>query len=236
MNLIKDKWSKEDIKPFQEYLKTFQREDKKEWTKNLLKTQMPCLAILSKDQGNIIKEIFKGNYLSFLDLMIWEYYENTSINGGLISRIKDFDLMKKYLDIYSSLSDNWATCDCLSFCNIKGNERRYLDLAHEYMKSDKPMVRRIGLESLFKLIDTKEYLDEIFSILNSFYDEEDYYVNMMNAWLLCDLFIKQREETLKFLKTHKLNKFTINKAISKCRDSFRVTASDKELLLNFKVK
>ena len=31
--------------------------------------------------------------------MIWEYYENTAINGFLITKIKDFSVMKKYLDI-----------------------------------------------------------------------------------------------------------------------------------------
>ena len=81
-----------------------------------------------------------------------------------------------------------------------------------------------------------EYLDEIFNILNDFYNEEHYYVNMINSWLLCECFIKHRDETVKFLKTHKLNKFTINKAIQKCRDSYRVSIEDKEMLLKYKVK
>ena len=57
---------------------------------------------------------------------------------------------------------------------------------------------------------------------------------MMNAWLLCNLFIKRREKTISFLQNNKLNKFTINKGISKCRDSFRVSKEDKEYLLRFK--
>ena len=57
---------------------------------------------------------------------------------------------------------------------------------------------------------------------------------MVNAWLICELFIKRREKTITFLKDHNLNRFTINKAISKCRDSFRVSLDDKEFLLNFR--
>jgi 3-methyladenine DNA glycosylase AlkD len=72
--------------------------------------------------------------------------------------------------------------------------------------------------------------------MNSFYNEDHYYVNMMNAWIFCECFIKRREKTIAFLKTHKLNKFTINKGISKCRDSFRVSKEDKEMLLGYKVK
>ena len=59
---------------------------------------------------------------------------------------------------------------------------------------------------------------------------------MSNAWLLCEFMIKQRDKTLHYLKSNNLNKFTINKAISKCRDSFRVSKEDKELLLKYKVK
>ncbi len=57
---------------------------------------------------------------------------------------------------------------------------------------------------------------------------------MVNAWLICECFIKQREATIKFLDTNKLNKFTINKAVQKCRDSHRVSKEDKDMLLKYK--
>ena len=53
---------------------------------------------------------------------------------------------------------------------------------------------------------------------------------MMIAWLVCELMIKRRDETLKYLEHNNLNKFTVNKMISKCRDSFRVSDEDKEML------
>ena len=51
---------------------------------------------------------------------------------------------------------------------------------------------------------------------------------MANAWLISICFIKFPNETLKYLKKCKLNKFTKNKAISKIRDSYRVSKTDKE--------
>ena len=51
---------------------------------------------------------------------------------------------------------------------------------------------------------------------------------------LRDISAEEREKTLEFLKTNKLNPFQINKAISKCRDSFRVSKEDKENLLEFR--
>ena len=60
-------------------------------------------------------------------------------------------------------------------------------------------------------------------------------MNMAVAWLLCELMIYNRDKTLKYLEHHNLNNFTINKAISKCRDSYRVSKEDKEKLLKYKV-
>ena len=54
------------------------------------------------------------------------------------------------------------------------------------------------------------------------------------AWLLCELFIYQREKTLNYLKDSKLNSFVINKDISKSRDSYRIYNKDKQLLINYK--
>lgn len=235
MDLIKEKWTKKDGIELIEYLESLKNSDKIEWSKNILNTNMPVLAIKTKVIKDIIKNISKGNYLSLLDLKLDKYFENTSINGSLICLIKDFNIMKQYLDDYILKIDNWASCDLLSF-NVKGKEELFYNLSLEYIKSNMPFVRRVGLNILFKLLNYDEYADKIFSIMNSFYDEEHYYVNMMNAWLFCECFIKRREQTIKFLKNHKLNKFTINKGISKCRDSYRVSKEDKEMLLKYKVK
>ena len=233
MNLVRDIWQREDAVEFKECLETYKRENKIEWTKNILNTSMPVLAIKSPDIQNITKQIRKGNYLSFLDLDINDYYENMAINGNLISIIKDFSTMKHYLDKYSKSVECWASCDLLKF-NVKKNEENFFKLAEEYIESDLPFVRRIGMSVLFKLIDNDLYIDKIYEMLNRFENEQEYYVNMLNAWLLCELFIKRRDKTIEFLKNNKLNKFTINKGISKCRDSFRVSKEDKEFLLSFK--
>lgn len=233
MDLIKEVWNKKDKKEFIEYLESLENNEKINWTKNLLNTSMPVLAIKTSVIRNIVREIKKGNYLSFLDLEIDDYYDSLAISGFLISDIDDFNIMKQYLDKYVQKIDNWASCDLLSF-NVKNNESKLYNLSLEYVKSSKPFIRRVGLNILLKLINNDEYIYKIFDIINSFYDETEYYVNMMNAWLFCECFIKRRNETIEFLKTHKLNKFTINKGICKCRDSFRVSNEDKEMLLKYR--
>lgn len=235
MNFVKKIWHKEDGEEFVKYLEGLKNPDKVEWSRNILNTNMPVLAIKTKVLRDILKEISYGNFMSFIDLNLNNYYENSSINGSLICKIDDVELMRKYLDKYVLSIDNWALCDILSF-NIKGREKFFYELALEYTNSDKPFTRRVGFVILFNFIDNDEYIDKIFSIMNGFYNENHYYVNMINAWLFCECFIKRRDKTIEFLKNHKLNKFTINKGISKCRDSFRVSDTDKEMLLKYRVK
>ncbi len=131
------------------------------------------------------------------------------IKGWLISKIEDFDTHKPYSDRYSSKADNWATCDLLTF-NIKDNAEKYYNLALTYRQSELPFRRRIGMYMLLRCIADGANIDEIFDLLDDFENEGHYDVNILNSWLLCECFIKQREKTLRYLeKTHSINSRSI---------------------------
>lgn len=232
MNFRKEKWTKKDIQEFNKYLESIKREEKKDFTKRTVNTSMEILAISTPELRNIAKEIAKGNYISFLDKFNNMYYENTLINAILINKIDDIEIKQHYIS--KLVIDNWATVDIMIF-KIKGKEKEYLELAKEYIKDKDLFIRRIGVRILFNYTANND-LTEIFEIINSLYDEEEYYVNMAVAWLMCEIVIKNRDQALKYLENHHLNKFAINKTISKCRDSFRVSDDDKEMLLKYRVK
>ena len=233
MNLIKDKWTKDDIISFNEYLYSLKNNDKKiEWTKKIINTNKEVLAIPSPKLKEIAKDICKGNYLSFLDYNLDNYHESTIINTYLINRIKDFNTQKKYLLNYLKNVDNWASVDSLKL-TIKNKEDNYIKLSKELVKDKKIFYRRCGVIILLNQIKD-EYLDDIFTIISSLKSEEEYYVNMAIAWLLCELFIKKKDKAIEYLKNNKVNKFVLNKTISKCNDSFRITKEDKELLKKLK--
>ena len=86
----------------------------------------------------------------------------------------------------------------------------------------------------FRLIPAFLLSAALLSGLTGCKKETEYYVNMACAWLLAECFIKFRNETLHFLEQNTLNDFIVNKGIQKCRDSFRVSDEDKDLLLKFK--
>ena len=59
----------------------------------------------------------------------------------------------------------------------------------------------LGYTSLIILLShykDKLYLDKIFNIINSI-NLDYYYVKMAKSWLLCELFINFKEETLNFI-------------------------------------
>ncbi len=232
MKLVKEKWLKKDIEEYNKYLKSIRNEDKIEWTKNIVNTKMDVLAIKTNVLRDIAKEIMKGNYLSFLEQNNHLYYESLVISGIIISNIKDFNLLKKYLYKYSLLIDSWASCDILSF-KTKNKEEDYYNLALEYINYPLEFQKRLGISMLFPLVNDI-YIDRILSIIDSFTEASYYYVDMILAWLLCDSFIKERDKTLQFFKKNNANNFVINKAISKCHDSYRVTKEDKEMLKKYK--
>lgn len=239
MNFENMNWNKNDFNSFKIYLKSLENTIEKVQRRiTIINTKMTVLAIYSKEVKEISNLIYKdSNYLSYLENTDFNYYEETMIYGNILSKLNDFDLFEKYLKALSLITDNWATVDNIKFDKMyKLDKERLYNLALNYLNSNLEFERRYGVLIMFKFINDSSHNLEIFKELNKLIKEDAYYVNIASAWLLCEMFIKQREITLDYFKTHKTNKQIVNMAIQKCRDSFRVSIEDKELILKFKMK
>lgn len=233
--LIKTKWTKKDIPQFLSFLSSFSKgEEKGMWEQRIVNTALPCIAVPSDKVKEITNTIAKGNFLSFVDLWIWDNHTTTVIAGGLICKIKDFELQKKYLETYSKKVDNWASIDCLKFKFTTDNTPLFFEFAKTLLKNEYEFCRRLGIIILLKLCSDKNLIDQILKLLPTLYGEEKYYVNMATAWLVAECFTKHKDKTKPVFEKGILNKFANNKAISKCRDSFRVTKEDKEWLIKYR--
>lgn len=228
MDLVKAQWQPAAIPAFEAYLRSLGKPDKVAWTQRIVNTKRPVLAIPTPTLRAIAKEIKRGNALSFLDLRIFSTHESIIIHGIILSQLTDLALLEQYLITYAGQVDNWAACDLLSF-KVKGLEAQFLRLAQQFVQSENLFLRRIGLIILFKLVNDT-YIDAVLAIVDSLQNETEYYVNMAVAWLLCDCFIKQRDKTWAFWQTHYLQPFVARKFVSKCHDSYRVSAADKQML------
>lgn len=94
-------------------------------------------------------------------------------------------------------------------------------------------VSRVGLVMILNHFINQKNLDVIFDTLNKIQSDK-FYINMAEAWLLCEMYIKFPKETTLFIKKNNFNKFTQNKAISKIHDSYRVSKEEKELLNSYR--
>jgi 3-methyladenine DNA glycosylase AlkD len=178
--------------------------------------------------------LLNGNAESFLKLWPWENLASAYIIGKVISNIKDFYIQSTYLEKYANYACCWALTDAIKIKITPENEKEYWDILCKYLKSNHIFKRRLGVILMFGYIQKEEYIHKIFLNVQNLYEEREYYVNMALAWLLCECFVKQRNITLEYLENGIANTFVTNKCISKCRDSFRVSLEDKQLLLNYK--
>lgn len=235
MNLNIETWETKDISLFLEYIETFKNsEEKIQWAKRLLKTDSAVLGMKTQDIVTITTQLLKGNYISFLDLEIVDYYETIAIYGILLSKIESFSTYLLYLDKYLNLMNSWAHCDLLTFPQILEKKETYLQLAETYSHDTRVMVRRLSLYIMFKLLKTEDNILYILNHLLRFQNEEEYYVIMMAGWLLSECIILQEEQTINFIQNHNINKKIINKGIQKCRESNRLSKDKKDWLLQFK--
>lgn len=237
MNLTKNRWTVSDIPEYLSYLETLSKgKEKAEWEQRIVNTSLPCLAIPSTEIDRIAREIYKGDYISYLDLNIWNNHSATLIYGKILNKIRDYDTLTRYLVPYSERADNWSTIDCLKFKFSDTTIPKFIELSKSLIHSKHTFSRRLSLIILLKLLSVYDCTDLVFEILDSLYSESEYYVNMAGAWLLAECMTRYRDKTIEYYKIVKSNTFIVNKSISKCRDSYRVSKEDKEYLLQFRQK
>ncbi len=229
MRLNRDRWDETAVVEYEEYLLSLGKgKEKGEWEQRIVNTSLPCIAVPSEEIERIAREIFKGNYGSFLDVAPKNNYSEVAVIGKLISRIKDFDEFSSALELYGKTVDNWAGTDILKF-NKKRFSERLFELGKDYLYRPLTFERRIGLRIMFSFIDD-EHIDYIFFTAVRLREEKEYYVNMCLAWLLAECVVKSRDKTMTFLESAELSEFVLRKTVSKCRDSYRVSEEDKTAL------
>ena len=171
----------------------------------------------------------------FLSILPHQYYEENNLHGFLIETMKDYDRVIAALDAFLPYVDNWATCDLMSPKIFKKHLPKLREQIRVWMASSHPYTVRFGMEMLMTF-----YLDEAF--LPEYLDwvagvqSEEYYVRMMVAWFFATALAKQYDAALPYLREHRLEPWTHNKAIQKALESYRITEEQKVYLRGLKVK
>lgn len=191
------------------------------------------LPILRKIAKNMAKD-----YEESLENKEFTYFEEVFLFGLTICYIKaDIATRLRYFEEYLNFADNWAHIDSVVMTmKFKKDELNILkEKAKEYALSNKEYVSRAGILFSMKHFLGENDIKESIEILEKA-DTSKYYVSMAVAWCLCEIMIKNVEFGLKYIKDTKIDGKTVNRAIQKCCDSYRITEGNKEILKAMRIK
>ena len=120
-------------------------------------------------------------------------------------------------------SDWWHTDQLISFVANLDFETA-LAYAKEYIRSEDPFIRRWG----YVLFISRLGIDHAMQLLPLIKNDEEYYVQMAQAWLLAELAVTQPEVVYRWLESCGLRYNICGKAIQKISDSFRISRQWKD--------
>ena len=212
----------------------FEYEDKKygDFGAKLIPTlpREKFIGIRSPEYKNILKRIKDDPVIpEFLSALPHTYHEENCLHVALINKIKDFNECVAALEKFMPYIDNWAVNDGVNPACFKKHRAELIGLVQKWISSEATYTRRCGMKILMA-----NYLDDDFKPeyldLPADLRSNEYYVNMMTAWLFAEALVKQWDSAVKFIETHRLDSWTHNKAIQKACESFRVPDERKDYL------
>lgn len=163
------------------------------------------------------------------------YFEENQIHAFSLERLKDFDAAIQELETFLPYVNNWATCDQMSPKVFKKHHAQLLPHVSRWISSDHPYTIRFGIKVLMDHFLDGDF-DPAYPELVANIRHEDYYVKMMVAWYFATALAKQYDAALPFISGCRLEKWTHNKAIQKSVESYRITAEQKEILKQYRIK
>ena len=148
--------------------------------------------------------------------------------------MKDCGKAISELEKFLPYVDNWAVCDTISPKVFKKNREKIITKILSWIKSDHTYICRFGIGMIMQLYLEDEYFKTSYLDIVAKIRIEDYYINMMRAWLFQVALVKKWEITIKYIENNILDIFTHNKTISKSCDSYRIDKTKKEYLKNLR--
>ncbi len=194
------------------------------------------IGIRSPEYKAIIKQIKDDPVVpKFLNSLPHKWYEENYLHAQLINKMKDYGECIAALERFMPYINNWAVNDTLNPACFKKHRDDLIGRVQTWMKSEETYTRRCAMKIFMaNFLDDDfrpEYLD-----LPADLRSDEYYVNIMTAWLFAEALTKQWDAAVKYIEDKRLDTWTHNKAIQKACESFRVSDERKEYLRSLKVK
>ncbi len=231
----KNLWTKEKYQNLWKQIQEQKEEKYRIFSEKLIFTKYPILGVRIPFLRKMSSFIAKQDIDSYLKIAQSNYHEEILMKGFVIGKIKDKDKLKQAFLDFLPLIDNWATCDMVisSLKTIKKNQKYFLSLMDSLFEKKETYYLRAG----FVLLLNYYVEDSFFSMIEEKIkkvNSDEYYVEMAQAWLLCECFIKNQEVFFPFLKEGNISFSLLSKTIQKICDSNRVDRKTKEKVKKLK--
>ena len=182
----------------------------------------------------LAKRYYKDSeHRQFLQALPHAYYDEDLLHALLIAEEKDFVRCLEATEAFLPFIDNWAVCDIFSPKVFAKHKEELLQRIRIWTKSEKTYICRFGIGMLMQHFLDADF-DAAYLEIPAAVQSEEYYVNMMLAWFFATALAKQWEATIPYLENKRLARWTHNKAIQKARESYRISAAEKEYLKRLK--
>lgn len=195
----------------------------------VLGVRVPLLRTLAKEYQNTEEAA------AFMRALPHRYHDENMLHALLISQIKDYDACLAAVNAFLPYVDNWAVCDSTIPRVFARHKAALAEQIQVWIASPHTYTCRFGLGMLMR-----HFLDEDFKAdylsLAAGVSSEEYYVNMMVAWLFATALAKQWDAAVVYFKNRQLNTWVHNKAIQKACESRRITSAQKAYLKTLKQK
>lgn len=140
-----------------------------------------------------------------------------------LDQIKSVDERMAFIHENLLFSDWWHTDQIISYVADLDFDTA-LRYAKDYIHSEDPFIRRWGYVLFISKL-CKSHAGELLPLMH---DDEHYYVQMAQAWLIAELAVHEPEAVYEWFQKNDL-KYNINgKAIQKICDSFRISDDWKD--------
>lgn len=202
-----------------------------DFQRKIIVTEKEILGVRTQELRKIVKK-HKSEYYAFKSFPD-DVYEVDFVKVCLAAYLPYGELVEELPNIIRPM-DTWALTDTFSSPAIKANREDFKKYIEKYLSDDGVFSRRVALVTLLKYYVDKENIPYALECAERC-DLFPYYVSMAAAWLIAEIIIKDYTTGVEFLKKRSVDPLTQNRAIQKCRDSFRLTDKQKEELKRLKM-
>jgi len=170
----------------------------------------------------------------FLDSLPHKYFEENSLHMYLLEDIsKEPKEIIEHLNRFLPYVDNWATCDSYKAKRLNKDLEITEKAIIKWLNKSSTYEIRFGIVMSLKMLLGDNFSQEAFYKIISI-NSDEYYINIAISWYLCEAIIKNYDESIGVIKEGRLAKWVHNKAIQKCRESYRISDEQKDYLKGLK--